>query len=124
MTNGNGEQESEFFPELAGSCRTHGPDTLSRGGLGGTHTAFAETAITGKLGNAFDDLRWTGWEQKVSVLSRIREYPSAHPCSRWRREGKDPGAVSRRAIFPSPNRWSSAGNPPVCEGHPAHRNQK
>lgn len=74
----------------------YGPDTLSWGGLGGGHTAFVEMAITGNLGSAFEDLRWTGWEQEVSALSPeqgISLYPPPFSV-----EGKDPGTVSRRAI--------------------------
>lgn len=73
-----------------------GPDTLAWSGLGGGYTAFVEAALTGRLGDAFAELRWAGWESEVEALdpaTGISLYPP--PCTE---EGQDVDAASRRPV--------------------------
>lgn len=52
----------------AGEVCYFGPDTLTWDGLGGGHADFVRAAIQGQLTDAFEPLRWTGWQEEVRHL--------------------------------------------------------
>jgi hypothetical protein len=80
----------------AGEVCYFGPDSLSWGGLGGGHADFVAAAIEGHLADAFEPLRWTGWQQEISHL-RPDQGLSIYPPP-FTQEGKDLGAASRRPV--------------------------
>lgn len=80
----------------AGEVCYFGPDTLSWGGLGGGHSAFIRAVLDGSMADAFDSLRWPGWQGEVERL-HASEGISLYPPP-FTSEGKDPGAVSRRVV--------------------------
>ena len=80
----------------AGEVCYFGPDSLSWGGLSGGHADFVTAAIVGDLAEAFEPLRWAGWQEEVRQLlpdQGLSVYPP--PFSR---EGRDLGAASRRPV--------------------------
>lgn len=80
----------------AGEVCYFGPDSLSWGGLGGGHADFVSAAIEGHLADAFESLRWNGWEHEVSHLPPDQGLSVFPPP--FTREGKDLGAASRRPV--------------------------
>ena len=73
-----------------------GPDNLAWEGLGGGHTAFVESVLSGAMGETFAGLRWPGWETEVGALA-LDQGLSLYPPP-FSVEGKDIAAASRRAV--------------------------
>lgn len=71
-------------------------DSMDWEGLGGGHATFVNAAISGHLADAFEDLRWPGWEAEVAAL-RPDEGLSLYPPP-FTAEGKDLSQVSRRPV--------------------------
>lgn len=72
------------------------PDSLEWEGLGGGHGAFVGAVLSGGFGDAFDSLRWPGWEEEVAAL-RPDEGLSLVPPP-FTAQGHDIASVSRRAV--------------------------
>lgn len=73
-----------------------GPDTLQWQGLGGGHADFVHAALSGGLSEAFQSLRWEGWEDETAALSPDQGLSLFPPP--FTQEGKDISSVSRRAV--------------------------
>lgn len=71
-------------------------DTMAWEGLGLGHAAYVDAAVTGRLADAFDELRWPGWEAEVAAL-RPDQGLSLYPPP-FTAEGKDLSQVSRRPV--------------------------
>ena len=73
-----------------------GPDTLQWEGMGGGHSAFVESVLTGEMGKTFAPLRWSTWAHDVERL-RLDQGFSAYPPP-FTEEGQDLENVSRRPV--------------------------
>lgn len=72
------------------------PDSLEWESLGGGYTAFVEAALSGGLSQAFEPLRWDGWQADVADLAlnmSIASYPP--PFSR---EGQDLSQTAKNPV--------------------------
>lgn len=73
-----------------------GPDNLAWEGLGGGHSAFVTAVLAGDFSDAFEDLRWPGWQAEVEALA-LDEGISLFPMP-FTTPGRDLSQVSRRPI--------------------------
>lgn len=80
----------------AGEVCYFGPDTLRWGGLGGGHSAFIRAVLDGSMVEAFDSLRWPGWQDEVERLHPGEGFSLFPPP--FTAEGKHPRVVSRRVV--------------------------
>lgn len=84
------------FGVALGEVCYSGPDCLSWGGLGGGHSAFVRAVQDGSMTEAFESLRWPGWEAEIESLDADQGFFLYPPP--FSVEGRDPSKVSRRAV--------------------------
>lgn len=73
-----------------------GPDTLAWDDLELGYAEWLEAMLTGWPERFYETLRWPGWQDEVAACPSDRGIHTWPPP--WTREGKDLGAVSRKAM--------------------------
>jgi hypothetical protein len=85
-----------FLGNDAGNIYYFSPDSLNWEGLEISYSEFLTFCFDGNLDDFYQNVRWSGWKEDVSILNPDFAY-SFFPFL-WTKEGKDINQVSRKAI--------------------------